>query len=143
MKVSPTVSEPMIVDHVVATVTYKPIRRIYLRVTSATGPVHVSVPRRCPPAQAESCIREQIPWIERQLPVPPQSENAHPDFIPEGAERFPRDLIEAADRLAVSEDAKRLFGAEFVGNFAATCRHEYAALARAVSAEERARYLEG
>ena len=66
MKIFPTVSEPMIVDNVVATVTYKPIRRFYLRVTSATGPVHVSVPRRCPPAQVEACIREQIPWIERQ-----------------------------------------------------------------------------
>ena len=80
--------------------------------------------------------------IEQKLPVPAQSANAHPDFIPEGAERFPRDLSEAADRLAASADAKRLFGAEFTAHFAATCHHEYAALARAVSAEERARYLE-
>lgn len=104
---------------------------------------------RVPPSDANAylvmalMLGAGLDGIERRLPVPPQSENAHPDFIPEGAERFPRDLIEAADRLAVSEDAKRLFGAEFVGNFAATCRHEYAALARAVSAEERARYLEG
>lgn len=81
--------------------------------------------------------------IEQQLAIPPQTPGAHPDFIPEGAERFPRDLAEAADRLERSTDAARLFGARFVENFTATCRHEYAALARAVSAAERARYLEG
>jgi glutamine synthetase len=81
--------------------------------------------------------------IEQQLDIPAQTLGAHPDFIPEGAERFPRDLAEAADRLERSADAVRLFGAEFVTGFAATCRHEFAALARAVSAAERARYLEG
>lgn len=80
--------------------------------------------------------------IEQQLAVPAQTLGAHPDFIPEGAERFPRDLAEAADRLERSADAIRLFGAEFVTNFTAACRHEYAALARAVSPAERARYLE-
>lgn len=81
--------------------------------------------------------------IDKDLPAPEPSEAAHPDFVPEGAKRFPRDLAEAADRLATSADAKRLFGAAFVENFAAACRAEYASLARAVSAEERARYLEG
>jgi predicted metal-dependent hydrolase len=66
MKALPTTGEQLIVGQITATVAHKPIRRIYLRVTSATGPVHLSVPRRCPPAQVESCIREQIPWIERQ-----------------------------------------------------------------------------
>ncbi len=81
--------------------------------------------------------------IEQQLAIPAQTRGAHPDFIPEGAERFPRDLAEAADRLEKSADAVRLFGPEFVANFTATCRHEYAALARSVSPAERARYLEG
>ncbi|MCR8546908.1 glutamine synthetase [Salipiger sp. P9] len=81
--------------------------------------------------------------IERDLPAPPPAEAAHPDFVPEGAQRFPRDLAEAAGRLAASDHAKRIFGTAFTENFAAACRAEYASLATAVSAEERARYLEG
>lgn len=81
--------------------------------------------------------------LERDLPAPAPSEAAHPDFVPEGAARFPRDLSEAADRIAASEDAARIFGAAFTENFAAACRAEYASLATAVSAQERARYLEG
>ena len=81
--------------------------------------------------------------IERDLPAPPPAEAAHPDFVPEGAQRFPRDLAEAAERMAASDHAKRIFGTPFVENFAAACRAEYASLATAVSAQERARYLEG
>jgi glutamine synthetase len=81
--------------------------------------------------------------IERKLAAPPATEAAHPDHVPEGARRFPRDLAEAAERLAVSAHAKRIFGEPFIQNFAAACRAEYASLAKAVSAEERARYLEG
>lgn len=81
--------------------------------------------------------------IARKLAAPAPTTAAHPDFVPEGAARFPRDLAEAADRLAASSDAARIFGAAFTQNFAAACRAEYASLAKAVSAEERARYLEG
>ncbi|MBD3787239.1 MAG: hypothetical protein IE922_09760 [Sphingomonadales bacterium] len=81
--------------------------------------------------------------IERGLTAPPAATAAHPDFVPEGAARFPRDLAEAADRLSASADARRIFGAAFVENYAAYARAEYASLAKAVSAEERARYLEG
>ncbi|OOY29689.1 hypothetical protein BMI90_05540 [Thioclava sp. L04-15] len=81
--------------------------------------------------------------IERDLPAPEPSAAAHPDFVPVGASRFPRDLAEAAERIAASDDAARIFGAAFTENFAAACRAEYASLAKAVSAEERARYLEG
>lgn len=81
--------------------------------------------------------------IERNLAAPKATEAAHPDFVPEGAQRFPRDLADAADRLAGSAHARRIFGAPFTENFAAACRAEYASLAKAVSAEERARYLEG
>ncbi|MCE5973050.1 glutamine synthetase [Sinirhodobacter sp. WL0062] len=81
--------------------------------------------------------------IERKLATPAPTTAAHPDFVPEGAARFPRDLAEAADRLEASADAARIFGAAFTRNFAAACRAEYASLSKAVSAEERARYLEG
>lgn len=81
--------------------------------------------------------------IERDLTAPPAAEAADPDFVPEGAQRFPRDLAEAAERMAGSQHAKRIFGAAFTENFAAACRAEYASLATAVSAQERGRYLEG
>ncbi len=81
--------------------------------------------------------------IERKLSAPAATAAAHPDFVPEGAQRFPRDLAEAADRLTASAHAKRIFGEAFTQNFAAACRAEFASLAKAVSAEERARYLEG
>lgn len=81
--------------------------------------------------------------IERELPAPPPAEAAHPDFVPKGAQRFPRDLAEAADRLSGSDHAKRIFGTAFTENFVAACRAEYASLATAVSAQERGRYLEG
>jgi len=81
--------------------------------------------------------------IERDLTAPPAAEAADPDFVPERAQRFPRDLAEAAERMASSQHAKRIFGAAFTENFAAACRAEYASLATAVSAQERGRYLEG
>lgn len=81
--------------------------------------------------------------IERDLAAPAATAAAHPDFVPEGAQRFPRDLAEAAARLDASAHARRIFGTAFTENFAAACRAEYASLATAVSAQERARYLEG
>ncbi|WP_165978789.1 glutamine synthetase [Antarcticimicrobium luteum] len=81
--------------------------------------------------------------IERDLTAPPAAAAADPDFVPEGAQRFPRDLAEAAERLAASDHAKRIFGSAFTENFSAACRAEYASLATAVSAQERGRYLEG
>lgn len=80
--------------------------------------------------------------IERGLAAPPATQSAGPDHVPEGAQRFPRDLAEAADRIAASRDARRIWGDAFIDNYAAACRAEYASLAKAVSAEERARYLE-
>ncbi|THD81379.1 glutamine synthetase [Aliigemmobacter aestuarii] len=80
--------------------------------------------------------------IERGLAAPAATQSAGPDHVPEGAQRFPRDLAEAADRMAASADARRIWGDAFIDNYAAACRAEYASLAKAVSAEERARYLE-
>lgn len=80
--------------------------------------------------------------IERGLPAPAPTLSGGPDTVPEGAERFPRDLAEAADRMDRSAAARRIWGDAFTDNFVAACRNEYASLAKAVSAEERARYLE-
>lgn len=81
--------------------------------------------------------------IERDLPVPAATQAAGPDDVAPGAKRFPRDLAEAADRLDASDATRRIWGGAFIDNFAAACRAEYASLAKAVSADERARYLEG
>ena len=81
--------------------------------------------------------------IERKLPAPAATLSGGPDMVPEGAQRFPRDLAEAADRMEASQAARRIWGDAFTDNFVAACRAEYASLAKAVSAEERARYLEG
>lgn len=81
--------------------------------------------------------------IERDLPVPAATQAAGPDDVAPGAKRFPRDLAEAADRLDASDTARRIWGGAFIDNYAAACRAEYASLAKAVSADERARYLEG
>jgi glutamine synthetase len=56
--------------------------------------------------------------------------------------QLPRDLMGAADALADSATARTLFGTEFVNAFVASRRHEFDALRRAVSAEEKARYFE-
>jgi glutamine synthetase len=45
--------------------------------------------------------------------------------------------------MEASTAARRIWGDAFTANFVAACRAEYASLAKAVSAEERARYLEG
>lgn len=80
--------------------------------------------------------------IERDLPAPDATEAAGPDDVPEGAERFPRDLYEAAERLDASAKARRIFGNDFIDNFVQACRTEDASLRTAVSVDERARYLE-
>jgi glutamine synthetase len=80
--------------------------------------------------------------IERGLNAPAPAKAAGPDDIPEGAIRFPRDLFDAAERLAASDTARRLFGAAFIENFSNACLAEDASLRTAVSAQERQRYLE-
>jgi glutamine synthetase len=65
-----------------------------------------------------------------------------PDEIPEGVERLPRDLLDAAQRLKASRRARALFGEAFVDHYAAVCEAEDASLRRAVSAAEVRRYLE-
>lgn len=81
--------------------------------------------------------------IEEKLEAPAPTPDNGPDDIPEGAIRLPRTLAEASARLAGSANARRLFGDRFVSHFAKICEVEDASLARAVSAQEVARYLEG
>ena len=59
-----------------------------------------------------------------------------------GMRQLPRDLMGAADALADSAAAHALFGNGFVNAYVASRRHEFDALRREVSAEEKARYFE-
>lgn len=103
---------------------------------------------RVPPADCNTYLTMALmlgaglDGIERGLPMPAPTLSGGPDTVPEGAQRFPRDLAEAADRMDQSPTARRIWGDAFTDNFVAACRNEYASLAKAVSAEERARYLE-
>lgn len=79
--------------------------------------------------------------IERRLEPPPATtgigrELVHPDIGP-----LPRTLLEAAERMAASPLARRLFGDAFVDHYAASCIQEDHLMRRHVSAFERARYL--
>lgn len=104
---------------------------------------------RVPPADCNTYLTMALmlgaglDGIERGLPAPAPTLSGGPDTVPEGAQRFPRDLAEAADRMDQSAAARRIWGDAFTDNFVAACRAEYASLAKAVSADERARYLEG
>jgi glutamine synthetase len=81
--------------------------------------------------------------IEEKLPAPAPTPDAGPDDILPGAIRLPVSLADAAARLSESENARRLFGERFVNHFTRACEIEHASLARAVSAQEIERYLEG
>lgn len=81
--------------------------------------------------------------IAHKIQAPEATPYGGPDDIPPGATRLPRDLKDAAERLKASEIAVRHFGEAFTTHFAHACEIEHASLARAVSAAELARYLEG
>ncbi len=80
--------------------------------------------------------------IENKIALPERATGDVRAFVPKGLRALPRTLLEAAERLAASAVAKELFGAAFVDHFVMTRKHEDASLRRAVSAAERARYLE-
>lgn len=80
--------------------------------------------------------------LEHAIEPPPVTSGDGRTQRAEGLRELPRDLRAAADALAASETARALFGAAFVERYVASRVHEYDALRRAVSAEEKARYFE-
>lgn len=80
--------------------------------------------------------------IEHGIALPERATGDVRAFVAPGLSPLPRTLLEAAERLDASTIARELFGAPFVNHFVMTRKHEDAVLRRAVSAEERARYLE-
>ncbi len=61
-----TTVESISVGSIVAQVTYKPIRNLYLRVKSAHGPVELSAPLRASRKRLEQFLSKQESWIQRQ-----------------------------------------------------------------------------
>lgn len=80
--------------------------------------------------------------IERKLEAPEPIVGTGPDDIPAGATRLPRSLDESADVLANGSECRAIFGDRWVDHFSNICRTEYARLARSVSSDEVARYIE-
>lgn len=80
--------------------------------------------------------------IENHMALPERAAGDVRSFVPKGLRALPRSLGEAAERLAGCAAAKDIFGATFVDHFVMTRIHEDNVLRRAVSATERARYLE-
>lgn len=80
--------------------------------------------------------------IRNRIALPERATGDVRSFVPKGLRALPRNLGEAAERLASCEMAKEIFGADFIAHFAMTRTHEDNILRRAVSATERARYLE-
>ena len=58
--------ERIAVDGVVAEVTYRAVRRLTLRVSSAAGPVFITAPGRQSLPTVIAFLRAQLPWIRRQ-----------------------------------------------------------------------------
>lgn len=80
--------------------------------------------------------------IEEAIAPPPPVEGDGRTQPPPGTPALPRDLWAAAEAFAASQRARQLFGAGFVERYALSRHHEVAALLRAVSAAEKARYFE-
>lgn len=80
--------------------------------------------------------------IRNRIDLPERATGDVRAFVPNGLRALPRNLGEAAERLAGCADARVIFGDAFIDHFAMTRTHEDNVLRRAVSAAERARYLE-
>jgi glutamine synthetase len=80
--------------------------------------------------------------VDNKLELPERATGDVRAFVPNGLRALPRTLLEAAERLEACEPAREIFGAKFIEHFVMTRKHEDAALRPAVSAAERARYLE-
>ncbi len=80
--------------------------------------------------------------IEERIEPPPPVTGDGRTEPPAGTPALPRDLWAASEAFAASARARALFGAGFVERYALSRRHEAQALARAVSAAEKARYFE-
>ncbi len=107
--------------------------RLEFRVPSADTNPHLAL---------AMALASGLNGIEAGLSAPElRKDDCYLTPAPEGT-AFPRDLTEAADRLAASPSARVAFGDAFIDNFTEACRVEDLALRAHVPAWERARYME-
>ncbi|MDO6584725.1 glutamine synthetase [Salipiger sp. 1_MG-2023] len=95
-----------------------------------------------PHAVMALCLAAGLHGIEQGLTPPPPTTGSAYDVTPEPAQRFPRDLIEAADRLEASTTARQLLGDTFVDHWVRSRRFEVQDYLRHVSDWEIKRYIE-
>lgn len=107
--------------------------RVEFRVPSADSNPH---------AVMAMCLAAGLWGIENEVdPGQPLDGSAY-EVTPAPETRFPRDLVEAADRLEASDTARTLFGDAFVDHFVRSRRHEVKDYLRQVTDWEIRRYLE-
>ncbi len=86
-----------------------------------------------------TCLAAGLHGIEKKLTAPPATKG---DAGRGDHASLPRTLREATDRLAASQTAKDILGAEFVDHFVRTSDWEVRKYERAVTEWELARYFE-
>lgn len=79
--------------------------------------------------------------IERKLGPPPETQDIGRELVHADIGPLPRTLLEAAERMRDSAQARALFGDRFVDHYTQSCIQEDHLVRRHVSAFERARYL--
>lgn len=88
------------------------------------------------------CLAAGLNGIEQRIEPPAPRQDDCYATEPDAAARFPRTLLEAAERFAASTAARQTFGEAFVEHFALSRRMEDLACRRAVTEWEVRRYLE-
>lgn len=95
-----------------------------------------------PHAVMAMCLAAGLHGIEADLTPPPPVDGSAYDVAPDPQARFPRDLVEAADRLEASATARDLLGDTFVDHWVRSRRHEVSDYLRQVTHWEIRRYIE-
>ena len=95
-----------------------------------------------PHATMAMCLAAGLWGIEHEIEPPPALQGSVYSVSPAPDQRFPRDLIEAAQRFEASAAARSLFGAAFVDHMVEASRFEAADYLRQVTPWELQRYLE-
>jgi len=95
-----------------------------------------------PHAVMALCLAAGLRGIETGAEPPAPVKGSAYEVQPAASARFPRDLVEATDRLEASEAARSLFGDSFVDHFVRSRRFEVQDYLRHVTQWEIERYIE-
>lgn len=95
-----------------------------------------------PHATMAMCLAAGLWGIEHEIEPPPELQGTAYSVAPSSETRFPRDLIEAAERFEASPTARLLFGDTFVDHIVEASRFEASDYLRQVTPWELRRYIE-